>query len=329
MAGISDRRQAAGRIDDGIVYVSKAIQRVLDQAQQVGETAATVLLLGETGVGKELFAQAVHAASARRGRPMIRVSCAALPAALIERELFGNERGAYTGAVERQIGRFEAAHGSTLFLDEIGELPLEMQVKLLRVLQERTVERLGSNKAIKVDVRLIAATNRNLESAVAARSFREDLYYRVNVFPISIPPLRDRPEDIAPLACAFAEELAMDNRKTIEAIDRECMAELQHHAWPGNVRELRNVIERAVIQADGPILRPVVSRTTGSRAVATSERLLDVQTQHIKSVLDSCGWRIRGEGGAAVRLGVKPTTLEGRMNRLGLSRETAHLSVAN
>jgi transcriptional regulator with GAF, ATPase, and Fis domain len=288
----------------------------------VAPTSSTVLLLGETGVGKELFAQAIHDASPRRHQPMIRVSCAAIPPTLIESELFGHERGAFTNAVSRQIGRFEAASGSTLFLDEIGELPLEMQVKLLRVLQERTIERLGSHQSVKVDVRIVAATNRDLEKDVRHKTFREDLFYRLNVFPITIPPLREREEDIPALAWAFIEELSRTFGKRIEAIASQCLIDLQQYSWPGNVRELRNVIERALIVADTSTLAPTVPRT--SLVACSSTRLVDIQTQHIRSVLDSCGWRIRGERGAAQQLGLPPTTLESRMARLGIRREEVH-----
>jgi transcriptional regulator with GAF, ATPase, and Fis domain len=279
-----------------------------------------VLLLGETGVGKEVFAEAIHDASPRRGRPMIRVNCAAFPPTLIERELFGHERGAFTGAVARQIGRFEAANRSTLFLDEIGEIPLEVQVKLLRVLQERAIERLGGTASIKVDVRIVAATNLDLDEAVRTKSFREDLFYRLNVFPITIPPLRDRVEDIPALAWTFIDEFAHAFGKRIEAISSRSMTELLQHPWPGNVRELRNVIERAVILANGPTLSPSLCGANGLRPGSGSVRLEDVQARHIRSVLDSCGWRIRGSGGAAIRLGMKPSTLESRMTKLGIQR---------
>jgi formate hydrogenlyase transcriptional activator len=306
--------------EGAIVYRSEAIRAVLAQLHHVAPTGSTVLLLGETGVGKELFAQAIHDASPRRRQPMIRVSCAALPSTLIESELFGHERGAFTDAVSRQIGRFEAANGSTLFLDEIGELPLEMQVKLLRVLEARTVERLGGRGSIKVDVRVIAATNRDLEDAVRRGMFREDLYYRLNVFPITIPPLRERKEDIPALACAFVEELSHGFGKRIESIASRRLADLQRYGWPGNVRELRNVIERAVILATGSTLAPIAPGVSFFSSAPAASTLLDLQTQHITAVLKSCGWRIRGASGAANRLGLKPTTLESRMAKLGISR---------
>jgi transcriptional regulator with GAF, ATPase, and Fis domain len=258
--------------DGALVYSSDAIRSVLGHVHAVAPTSATVLLLGETGVGKELFAQLIHEASPRRRLPMVRVSCAAIPATLIERELFGHERGAFTDALSRQIGRFEAAHGSTLFLDEIGELPLATQVKLLRVLQERTIERLGSHQPIKVDVRIIAATNRDLEQAVLDRTFREDLFYRLNVFPINIPPLRERTEDIPALAATFMSELSGTFGKRIETISSRSLAELRRYSWPGNVRELRNVIERAMIVADGPTLMPIVPPEQRRAVVAAASR---------------------------------------------------------
>jgi transcriptional regulator with GAF, ATPase, and Fis domain len=251
---------------------------------------------------------------------MVRVSCAAIPSALIESELFGRERGAYTGALTRQIGRFEAANHSTLFLDEIGELPAEVQVKLLRVLQERVIERLGSTQPIKVDVRIIAATNRNLEKAVEDKSFREDLFYRLNVFPIVIPPLRERVEDIPGLVWEFVDEFSRTMGKSIESISQESMRQLQLYPWPGNVRELRNVIERAVIIATGPRLTVNIPQLAPARQPYSAMTLRNLELEHIRTVLEATGWRIRGIGGAAERLGLKPTTLEGRMAKLGLVR---------
>jgi transcriptional regulator with GAF, ATPase, and Fis domain len=314
------RREAAQIQTDGaIVYRSAAIRSLLDEVGLVAPTGATVLLLGETGVGKEMFAEAIHQRSGRQRRPMIRVNCAAMPATLIERELFGHERGAFTDAWTRQIGRFEAAHQSTLFLDEIGELPLEMQTKLLRVLEDRTIERLGSSTSIKVDVRIVAATNRDLEQAVKNGTFREDLFYRLNVFPITIPPLRERPDDIPALVWAFVDELAATFGRTIESISSRSLYELQRYSWPGNVRELRNLIEREMIRAQGSTLTLTAPAAPAPRSA--SSRLIDVQAEHIRAVLESCGWRIRGVSGAAQRLGVKPTTLESRMARLGIVRD--------
>jgi formate hydrogenlyase transcriptional activator len=256
-----------------IVANSAPMAEVLALVEQVAPTPATVLLLGETGVGKEVFAEAIHDLSPRRQRQMIRVNCAAMPTALIESALFGHERGAFTDALARQIGRFEAANQSTLFLDEIGELPGHIQVKLLRVLQERVFERLGSPQSIKVDVRIIAATNRNLEQAVADGAFREDLYYRLNVFPVAIPPLRDRVEDIPGLVWEFVDEFSQAFGKPIESVSKESMKQLQQHPWPGNVRELRNIIERAVIVATGPRLVvevPAPTAPPGPRRPAAS-----------------------------------------------------------
>ena len=303
-----------------IVGQSPAIGRVLAQAEQVAPTHSSVLLLGETGTGKEMFATAIHELSPRRNRAMVRVNCAAIPAALIESELFGREKGAYTGALARQIGRFEMADGSTIFLDEISELPLESQAKLLRVLQEKEVERLGSPKIIKVDVRVIAATNRDLVKAVAEGRFREDLYYRLNVFPITAPPLRERLEDVPLLVWAFVEEFSKAMGKPVEAITKSSLLGLQRYQWPGNVRELRNTIERAMILASGPTLRidlPGVVATPVTRGLAT---LAEAEREHIQRVLEFTGGRIRGASGAAEILGLKPTTLESRMAKLGLCR---------
>ncbi len=303
-----------------IVSETPAFQDALTLVEQVAPTPATVLLLGETGAGKEVFAQAIHHLSPRRQRQMVRVSCAAIPAALIESELFGRERGAYTGALTRQIGRFEAANQSTIFLDEIGELPAEVQVKLLSVLQERVIERLGSTQSIKVDVRVIAATNRNLEKAVEDRSFREDLFYRLNVFPISIPPLRERVNDIPALVWEFIDEFSRSFGKPIDTIATESMDQLLRYSWPGNVRELRNVVERAVILATGRQLTVPVPQLPSSRRPPSVLTLQDVESGHIRTTLESTSWRVRGRGGAAERLGLKPTTLESRMAKLGITR---------
>ncbi|MGH9146530.1 MAG: sigma-54 interaction domain-containing protein [Vicinamibacterales bacterium] len=301
---------------------SAAVRHVVTQIKQVAATNSTVLLLGETGTGKELFATQIHQLSARRGRAMVRVNCSAIPATLMESELFGREKGAFTGALARQIGRFELADHSTIFLDEIGDLPLDIQVKLLRVLEERQIERLGSPKPIGVDTRIVAATHRNLVQRIAEGAFREDLYYRLNVFPIEVPPLRERGEDIPLLVWRFVEEFSKAFGKPIDAIPPENMAALQHYGWPGNIRELRNVVERAVILAAGPRLTIPVPARTSMPAKRRSEKLVDVQTQHIRRVLESVGWRIRGLGGAADRLGLQPTTLETRMAKLGLRRPT-------
>ena len=307
---------------DVILGRSPGIRDVQEQVEQVALTDSTVLLLGETGTGKEVVARQIHELIARRGRTMVRVNCAAIPATLLESELFGREKGAFTGALARQIGRFELADHSTIFLDEIGDLPTEVQVKLLRVLEQRQIERLGSPTAIRIDTRIIAATHRDLARKIGEGSFREDLYYRLNVFPIRVPPLRERTEDIALLARRFVEEFAHMLDKRVDDIEPASLAALQAHAWPGNIRELRNVIERAMIVATGPRLTITLPAATAS-AAKRSEKLSDVEREHIRGVLASAGWRIRGAGGAADRLGLKPTTLETRMSKLGLSRPMA------
>jgi formate hydrogenlyase transcriptional activator len=317
------RREVQERLGAStIIGQSPAIRRVLEQVQQVAATDSTVLLLGETGTGKELLATHLHEQSARRGRVMVRVNCAAIPSTLIESELFGREKGAFTGALARQIGRFEVADRSTIFLDEIGDLPPDVQVKLLRVLEERQIERLGSPKGIRVDVRIIAATHRNLEQRIVDGSFREDLFYRLNVFPIQVPPLRERIDDIPLLVWRFVEEFSRAFGKPIDEITRDNMEALQRHAWPGNIRELRNVVERAMIVTTGPRLTIAVTAPSSGPA-KRSLKLSDVETNHIRSVLESSGWRIRGADGAAERLGLRPTTLETRMARLGLVRPKA------
>ena len=294
----------------------------MEQIEQVASTDSTVLLLGETGTGKELCANQIHERSTRHARAMVRVNCAAIPSTLIESELFGREKGAFTGALARQIGRFEVADHSTIFLDEVGDLPAEVQVKLLRVLEERRFERLGSPKVIPVDTRIIAATHRNLEQLMVAGTFREDLYYRLNVFPIRVPALRERVEDIPLLVWHFVEEFSKAFGKRIETIAKSNMEGLQRYSWPGNIRELRNVVERAMITAAGPRLTVPVPETS-SAASGRSIRLIDVERTHIRRVLESTRWRIRGVGGAAEQLGLKPTTLETRLAKLGLKRPAA------
>jgi formate hydrogenlyase transcriptional activator len=316
------RREVQERLESGVIIgQSQTLRRVLEQARQVAATDSTVLLLGETGTGKELIATHIHEMSARHGRVMVRVNCSAIPSTLIESELFGREKGAFTGALARQIGRFELADNSTIFLDEIGDLPPDVQVKLLRVLEERQIERLGSPKAIHINVRIIAATHRNLEQQIAKEAFREDLFYRLNVFPIHVPPLRERPEDVPLLVWRFVDEFSKTFDRRIDAIPREDMALLQRHTWPGNIRELRNVVERAMIVTSGNELS--IALPTSPSAPATAKRslkLMDVEKDHIRGVLDDTGWRIRGATGAAHILGLKPTTLEGRMAKLGLVR---------
>jgi formate hydrogenlyase transcriptional activator len=306
-----------------IIGNSKALQRVLAQARSVAATDSTVLLLGETGTGKELVARAIHQLSARHSRTLVTVNCAAAPAGLLESEWFGYEKGAFTGALAQKVGRFELAHMGSLFLDEVGDIPLELQAKLLRALQEHEIERLGSNRTIPVDFRLIAATNRNLEEMVATREYRSDLFYRLNVFPIRIPPLRERRDDIPPLVQYFTQSYARRMKRRIESIPREAMDVLCQWSWPGNVRELQNVIERAVILSNGPSLqlplsdfRPhVVTEASGSvQTLAANER------EHILRTLSETDWVIGGPHGAAERLGVKRTTLVSTMRRLGIVR---------
>jgi transcriptional regulator with GAF, ATPase, and Fis domain len=307
---------------DDIVGQSDAMKGVLAQAEQVAQTDSTVLILGETGTGKELLAREIHNASGRRHRALVTVNCASLPATLIESELFGRERGAYTGALTRMAGRFEVADGSTLFLDEIGDLPLEVQAKLLRVLQEGQLERLGSSKTLRVNVRVIAATNRDLAREVKDGRFRMDLFYRLNVFPITIPPLRERPEDIPLLTWKFVSEFAKRMGKRIENIPKRSMDALQRHPWPGNARELRNCIERAMIVNKGMTLEVPLPAVTTKESVAP-RNLEDLERGHILGVLEKAAWRVAGHGGAADILGLKRTTLQSRMRKLGIKRPSA------
>ncbi len=304
---------------NGMVGSSQASKDVLRQIEQVAPTNSTVLLMGETGVGKELAARILHELSPRRDRPMVKVNCAALPSTLVESELFGREKGAYTGALSRSVGRFEVADGSTIFLDEVGELPLELQAKLLRVLQDGEFERLGSTKTVRVNARVVAASNRDLAQAVREGRFRDDLYYRLNVFPITIPSLRERREDIPPLVWWFVQALGEATGRTIEAVPRKTMEALQAYAWPGNVRELRNVIERALITTQGPTLHIEIPGQPACNGLGDTT-LAGVQRRHIQSVLEGVGWRVRGPNGAAHLLGLKATTLEARMAKLGIRR---------
>jgi len=311
------------RRDDGhdrIVGESEAVLKMLAQAKRVAPTDATVLITGETGTGKELLARAIHEMSARGSKTMVTVNCAALPPALIESELFGREKGAYTGAMTRQAGRFEQADGSSLLLDEIGDLPLDLQVKLLRVLQDGQFERLGSNRTITADVRVIAVTNRDLGAMVRDGRFRADLFHRLNVYPIEVPPLRARVADIPLLVWRFVQEFNKKMGKSIDSIPRPAMERLKHHPWPGNVRELRNQIERAMIVSDGRSLTiDLPAGAPGPTSVPVT--LEDVERKHILDVLDGVHWRISGEGGAAEILGLRPTTLHSRMKKLGISRQ--------
>lgn len=302
-----------------IVGRSAAMTRVLAQVEQVAATDATVLIQGETGAGKELLARAVHGLSRRKDRPLITINCSALPPTLIESELFGREKGAYTGAMTRMAGRFELADRSTLFLDEIGELPPDLQAKLLRVLEEGRFERLGSAKSLQVNVRIIAATNRNLSEEVAAGRFRSDMYFRLNVFPILIPPLRERSEDIPPLVWAFVRQYEKKMGKPITRISRRGMAAMQRYTWPGNVRELKNIVEYAMITSSGGDLHIRLPEPASGENFA-NDTLESVERRHILGVLAKTGWRVTGKGGAAEILGMKRTTLQSRMKKLGIVR---------
>ena len=310
--------------EEELVGKSHAFQTVIHQVEQVARTDSTVLLLSETGTGKSLIARLLHRQSRRKDRPLVTVNCAALPAELIESELFGHEKGAFTGAVDRKIGRFELADGATIFLDEIGDLPIQLQAKLLRVLQDREFERLGSSTTRSVDTRVIAATNRDLDQLIEQGRFRDDLYYRLGVFPIRLPPLRERITDIPLLVWFFITELQGPLGKTIEKIPPGAMKALASYDWPGNVRELRNVIERAMILSPGTTLELENAFSGYQRSTQDSspnlnpqsESLEDVERAHIVKVLEECNWKVRGEDGAAERLGLKRTTLQSRMKRL-------------
>ena len=306
-----------------IIGRSEALRTVLHQTETVAPTGSTVLIYGETGTGKELVARAIHNLSPRSTKPFVKLNCAAIPTGLLESELFGHEKGAFTGAIAQRIGRFELAHQGTVFLDEIGEIPLELQPKLLRVLQEREFERLGSARTLRTDARLIAATNRDLPSMVDEKRFRGDLFYRLNVFPVRMPPLRDRQEDIPLLVRHFVQHFAQRMKKTIDTIPSETMDALCQYHWPGNIRELQNVIERAVILTTGRILRVPLTELK-SRAAPTSPKkhdtLEEAERKHILAVLKDTRWVLSGPHGAAVRLGMKRTTLQHRMRRLGISR---------
>jgi chemotaxis protein methyltransferase CheR len=298
---------------------SPQLKYVLYKVEQVAPTDSTVLILGETGTGKEILARAIHERSRRNNRPLIKVDCATLPANLIESELFGHEKGAFTGALQKQIGRFELADGGTIFLDEIGELPLELQPKLLRVLEYGEFERLGSSHSKKVDARVIAATNRNLKEDVRHSRFREDLYYRLDVYAITLPPLRERQQDIPLLVQVFVNEFCMKLGKRIDNIPQRAFRALQQYAWPGNVRELRNVIERAVIISSGATLQ-VEMPEAENLEVYDGRKLEEVERDHIIKTLEKTNWRIAGDHGAAVLLGLHPNTLRSRMDKLGIKK---------
>jgi transcriptional regulator with GAF, ATPase, and Fis domain len=304
-----------------IIGHSPAIKAVLRKVEQVAPTDSTVLILGETGTGKELIARAIHNLSPRKARPLVRVNCGAIPANLVESELFGHEKGAFTGATARRIGRFELADGGTVFLDEVGELPLEAQVKLLRVLQEREFERVGDSRLLNVNVRVIAATNRDLGEAVNTGSFRSDLLYRLNVFPLDLPPLRSRPADIPPLVNHFLDKFSKKLGKRFDGVSKAAMEQLTKYTWPGNVRELENAIERAAILAQGSTVRiddSLLGRYADGRA--TTDTLEEVERRHIRRVLQETEWAVEGKQGAAVRLGLHPNTLRSRMQRLGIKK---------
>jgi formate hydrogenlyase transcriptional activator len=304
-----------------IVGNSPALESVLEQVQLVGPTDSTVLILGETGTGKELIARAVHSASPRCGRPFVTLNCAAIPAELLESELFGHERGAFTGAIAQRVGRFEAANGGTLFLDEIGDMPLALQAKLLRVLQEQEFERLGSATTRRADVRIVAATNQNLVALIADKQFRMDLYYRLNVFPIALPPLRERVSDIPLLVGHFVEKYAARMSKQISGISNDSMNALKKYPWPGNIRELQNFAERAVILTRGELLElpPLPSLILTNKEPLT---LRDSERHHLLEALGATNWVVGGPSGAAARLGMPRTTLIAKMQRHGISRET-------
>jgi formate hydrogenlyase transcriptional activator len=305
-----------------IIGESTALRNILKQVETVAPTDSTVLIQGETGTGKELIARAIHNLSSRRERTFVKINCAAIPTGLLESELFGHERGAFTGAIAQKIGRFELADRGTLFLDEVGDIPLELQPKLLRVLQEQEFERLGGTRTTKINVRLVAATNRDLVQMVAERQFRSDLFYRLNIFPVQMPPLRQRREDIPVLVRYFAQKYARQMKRTIDSISSETMMALTNYHWPGNIRELENLIERAVILSRGPVLEvpltelrePAASTTDALQTLEANER------EHILRALRDTGWVLAGPQGAAARLGLKRTTLQSRMQKLGIQR---------
>jgi transcriptional regulator with GAF, ATPase, and Fis domain len=307
-----------------IIGRSNALEYVFFKVEQVAPQDATVLLLGETGTGKGVVARAIHSRSSRKDRPMITVNCSALPANLIESELFGREKGAFTGSHDRQMGRFELADNSTLFLDEIGEMPMDLQTKLLRVLQDGEFERLGSPKTIKVNVRIITSTNRKLEEEIKNGRFREDLFYRLNVFPITIPPLRKRKEDIPLLVDYFVAKFNKKTGMKVETVSKDTLNMLQDYDWPGNVRELESVIERAVITSQGAKLQILDrfenSLKSGDLESQDCKALVDIERDHILQALEKAGWRIEGKKGAATMLGLNPSTLRGRMRKDGIRR---------
>jgi DNA-binding NtrC family response regulator len=318
------REDLASQKFGDIVGTSAALRNVLNQVEVVAPTDSTVLLLGETGTGKEVIARAILNVSSRSNRPFVKLNCAAIPSGLLESELFGHEKGAFTGAVSQKIGRFELANGGTLFLDEVGDIPLELQPKLLRVLQEQEFERLGSTRTIRVDVRLIAATNRDLAQMASEKQFREDLYFRLNVFPIRIPPLRERPGDIPLLVHHYVDKYAQRMNKQIDSTPEATMAALCSYSWPGNIRELQNLIERSVILTPGNVLQVQLNDLQQSNPISSpmSGTLEDVERQRILEALQESGAVIGGRHGAAARLGLKRTTLLSKMQKLGIARNT-------
>jgi formate hydrogenlyase transcriptional activator len=313
----------------GLIGSSPKFQAVLDEINTVAPSDCAVLIQGETGTGKEVIAQAIHEASPRRQSRFVALNCAAIPSALLESELFGHERGAFTGAVTQTIGRFQAADRGTLFLDEIGDLPLELQPKLLRVLQEKQVERLGGDRTFQVDVRVIAATNQGLWRMVQERKFRADLYYRLNVFPITLPPLRERRGDIRLLLAHFLRRFAQRQGKSVDYVSDQVMTAIEKYSWPGNIRELQNFIERSVILTRGAELQAPIAELTKSEPQVDDIRTLeDANRAHIKAMLGETNWVVGGPNGAAARLGMHRTTLIARMQKLGISRETTERSTA-
>jgi formate hydrogenlyase transcriptional activator len=318
-------------VEREMIGVSAKLRAVLEQVDLVAPADCAVLVQGETGTGKELIAQALHSRSRRSSGPFVKVNCAAIPAGLLESELFGHERGAFTGALTQRMGRLQAAHRGTLFLDEIGDLPLELQPKILRALQEQEFERLGSTQTIHVDVRIVAATNQNLHQMMNEKRFRADLYYRLNVFPIMLPPLRDRMEDIPALIRHFAGEFAARMHKTIDGIPEHVMDVLRLHDWPGNIRELQNFIERAVVMTeDGGLLSPPLSelaRMTPTAPKAPARTLEEMERVYITESLEKANWVVGGRSGAAAKLGLPRTTLIARMRKLRISRDTPALRV--
>jgi len=321
---MSYKSATANEFDEQIIGDSLCFQQVLNQVRIVAPTDSVTLIQGETGTGKEVIARAIHEQSSRRQGPFVRLNCAAIPAALLESELFGHERGAFTGAFAQTKGRFQLADRGTLFLDEIGDLPIELQPKLLRALQEQEFERLGSGQTIRVDVRVVAATNRDLEQLVNARQFRPDLYYRLNVIPIFLPALRERAEDIPPLVLHFVQKFSQRMNKSIEVIPEEVVEVLKLHDWPGNIRELQNFIERSVVLSPGPALRPPLGelkQMMKQPSAATARTLAEAERDHIREVLRETHWQIGGQDGAAIRLGLPRTSLIYKMRKLGIERQ--------